>query len=69
MGNACECVSRQTDDAEDALLAPEFDGDQPRGPPPPYQVHFLSRVCVCVCVCVCVLCPIYYLYNNMESVS
>lgn len=43
MGNACECVSRQTDDAEDALLAPEFDGDQPpRGPPPPYQVPFLT---------------------------
>ena len=39
MGNTCECVSRQTDDdAEDALLAPEFEGDQPRGPPPPYQV-------------------------------
>ena len=47
MGNSCECVSRQTDDAEDALLSPEFDGDQPRGPPPPYQVHSTALSFVC----------------------
>ena len=48
MGNTCECVCRQTDDdAEDALLA-GFEGEmtdssgQPRGPPPPYQVHHTS---------------------------
>ena len=45
MGNSCECVSRQTDDAEDALLSPDFDGEQPRGPPPPYQVSLQSEQC------------------------
>ena len=39
MGNACVCVSRQSDDdAEDALLASFEEEGRPRGPPPPYQV-------------------------------
>lgn len=42
MGNACECVRRQTsDEAEDALLSTlvgEVTDGRPRGPPPPYQV-------------------------------
>ena len=43
MGNTCDCVCRQTnDDAVDTLLG-GYEGEmtgQPRGPPPPYQVHF-----------------------------
>lgn len=43
MGNTCDCVCRQTnDDAVDTLLE-GYEGEmtgQPRGPPPPYQVHF-----------------------------
>lgn len=56
MGNACECVCRQTsDDAADSLLG-GYEGEmtgQPRGPPPPYQVHLsLSPDMMSIMVCV-----------------